>query len=215
MTMSFIEQIIEFINELIASLDSGVLFFGSVLDFIRYILDINFVAFLFYWILVFLRQTRAWQLMKGIVYILIFVAFCSIVGLDMVSFIFNRLLYVFAILFIVLFQPELRRVLETLGLRSSSISGLNFFKRNVDTDHAKLSSFINEICIACRDMSKTYTGALILIERTTKLDELLSQENVVRLDSAVTSSMLTSIFYKGLFQGTNILFVFYGFVEYL
>lgn len=197
MTMSFIEQIIEFINELIASLDSGVLFFGSVLDFIRYILDISFVAFLFYWILVFLRQTRAWQLMKGIVYILIFVAFCSIVGLDMVSFIFNRLLYVFAILFIVLFQPELRRVLETLGLRSSSISGLNFFKRNVDTDHAKLSSFINEICIACRDMSKTYTGALILIERTTKLDELLSQENVVRLDSAVTSSMLTSIFYKG------------------
>ncbi|MCR4688713.1 MAG: diadenylate cyclase [Saccharofermentans sp.] len=197
MSMSFIEQIIEFINELIASLDSGVLFFGSALDFVRYVIDIAFVSFLFYWLLVFLRQTRAWQLMKGILFILVFVLFCGLVGLDMVSYIFNRLLYVFAILFIVLFQPELRRVLETLGLRSSSISGFNFFRRNGDTDQAKLSSFIDEICVACKEMSKTYTGALILIERSTKLDELLSQENVVRLDSDVTSSMLTSIFYKG------------------
>ena len=197
MTTSFIEQIIEFINELVASLDDGVLFFGSVLDFIRYILDITFVTFLFYWILVFIRQTRAWQLIKGITYILIFVFFCSIVGLDMVSFIFNRLLYVFAILFIVLFQPELRRVLETLGLKTSAVTGLGMFRRNVDTDQTRLSSFINEICIACKEMSRTYTGALILIERNTRLDELLAQENVVRLDSAVTSSMLTSIFYKG------------------
>ena len=109
---SFITQIIEFINELIASLDNGVLFFGSPWDFIRYVLDIVLVTFLFYWVLLFIRQTRAWQLIKGIVFILLFVAFCGIIGLDMVGFIFNTFLYVFAILFVVLFQPELRRALE-------------------------------------------------------------------------------------------------------
>ncbi|MCR5615089.1 MAG: diadenylate cyclase [Saccharofermentans sp.] len=194
---SFIYQIIEFINELIASLDNGVLFFGSPWDFIRYVLDIIMVTFLFYWILLFIRQTRAWQLIKGIVLILFFVAFCGIIGLDMVGFIFNTFLYVFAILFIVLFQPELRRALETVGLRSSSLKFLDVLRHGEEDDRTRLTSFINEICTACGDMAKTYTGALILIERNTKLNELLTQENVVSLDSAVTSTMLTSIFYKG------------------
>ncbi len=194
---SFIYQIIEFINELIASLDNGVLFFGSPWDFIRYVLDIILVTFLFYWILLFIRQTRAWQLIKGIVLILLFVAFCGIIGLDMVGFIFNTFLYVFAILFIVLFQPELRRALETVGLRSSSFKFLDVLRHGEEDDRTRLTSFINEICMACGDMAKTYTGALILIERNTKLNELLTQENVVSLDSAVTSTMLTSIFYKG------------------
>ena len=61
----------------------------------------------------------------------------------------------------------------------------------------ELTTFIKEISSACKEMSRTYTGALILIERKTKLDELLSQENVVQFDSEVTSSVLQSIFYKG------------------
>ena len=194
---SFITQIIEFINELIASLDSGVLFFGSPWDFIRYVLDIILVTFLFYWVLLFIRQTRAWQLIKGIVLILLFVAFCGIIGLDMVGFIFNTFLYVFAILFVVLFQPELRRALETVGLRSSSLRFLEVLRHGEADDKSHLNTFIGEICKACTEMGKTDTGALILIERTTKLNELLTQENVVSLDSAVTSTMLTSIFYKG------------------
>ncbi len=194
---SFITQIIEFINELIASLDNGVLFFGSPWDFIRYILDIILVTFLFYWILLFIRQTRAWQLIKGIVLILVFVSFCGIIGLDMVGFIFNTFLYVFAIMFIVLFQPELRRALETVGLRSSSLRFLDVLRHGEEDDNARLNSFIGEISRACTEMGETYTGALILIERNTKLNELLTQENVVSLDSAVTSTMLTSIFYKG------------------
>lgn len=195
---TFIKQIVEFVNELIASLDSGVLFFGSPWDFVRYLLDIILVTFLFYWILLFVRQTRAWQLIKGIVFILLFVAVCGLIGLDMVGYIFNKFLYVFAILFIVLFQPELRRVLETVGLRSeSSVKMFGSIKRSEDDDHVKLSTFINEICLACKEMSRSYTGALILIERNTRLDELLVQENVVKLDAAVTSTMLQSIFYKG------------------
>ena len=193
---TFISQIIEFISELFNSLKSGTLFFGSFWDFIRYTADILLVTFLFYTILLFIRQTRAWQLIKGIVLILIFVSFCGVMGLDMVGFIFNRMLYVVAILFVVLFQPELRRALETVGLRTSS-RFTDPFKHQEKLNSTELSAFINEICLACKEMGRSYTGALILIERKTKLDELLSQENVVRFDSSVTSSVLQSIFYKG------------------
>ena len=193
---AFISQIYEFINELIKSLDSGTLFFGSFWDFIRYAADILLVTFLFYTILLFIRQTRAWQLIKGIVLILIFVMFCGVIGLDMVGFIFNRMLYVVAILFVVLFQPELRRALETVGLRTSS-RFTDPFRHQEKLNSTELSAFINEICIACKEMGRSYTGALILIERKTKLDELLSQENVVQFYSSVTSSVLQSIFYKG------------------
>ncbi len=193
---SFISQIFEFLGELFNSLDKGTLFFGSVWDFIRYAVDIVLVTFLFYTLLMFIRQTRAWQLIKGIVLILVFVAFCGIVGLDMVGFLFNRLLYIVAILFVVLFQPELRRALETVGLRTSSATSPFRHSESVMTKE-ELNAFIKEISSACKEMSRTYTGALILIERHTRLDELLSQENVVTFDSEVTSSVLQSIFYKG------------------
>lgn len=193
---SIISQIFEFLGELFNSLDKGTLFFGSVWDFIRYAIDIALVTFLFYTLLMFIRQTRAWQLIKGIVLILVFVAFCGIVGLDMVGFLFNRLLYVVAILFVVLFQPELRRALETVGLRTSNAANPFRHSESLMTDD-ELNSFIKEISSACKEMSRTYTGALILIERHTRLDELLSQENVVTFDAEVTSSVLQSIFYKG------------------
>jgi len=195
-TTSFISQIFEFLGELFNSLDKGTLFFGSVWDFIRYAVDIVLVTFLFYTLLMFIRQTRAWQLIKGIVLILVFVAFCGVVGLDMVGFLFNRLLYIVAVLFVVLFQPELRRALETVGLRTSSAT--NPFRHSESVlSKEELNTFIKEISSACKEMSRTYTGALILIERHTRLDELLSQENAVSFDSEVTSSVLQSIFYKG------------------
>lgn len=191
-----IAQVIDFIVEMLSSLSSGSIFFGSTVDVIRYAIDIFLVAALFYWILLFVKQSRAWQLIKGIVLILLFVLLCDLFGLEMIGFIFNRLLYVIAILFIVLFQPELRRVIETVGLKSFG-SLRSLFTSEESTEAALSANFIHEIGSACRDMSSTYTGALILIERKTRLDELLTQENVVKFDSTVTSSVLQSVFYKG------------------
>ena len=193
---SLFTQIVNFLNELIRSFNGGSLFFGSGTDLIRYIADIIIVSFVFYWILRFLRESRAWQLIKGLILISLFVIVCSVFGLEMVGFIYNRFLYVFAFLFIVLFQPELRRALEVVGLKSWK-SMRYIFGSNTMEDKTSLSSFINELCTACREMAKTYTGALILIERTTRLDELLTQENVVKFDSTVSSSVIQSIFYKG------------------
>jgi len=192
---SVFSQLIEFFRELVASLGDGYLFFGSPWDIVRSLIDIAFVTFLFYWILLFIRQTRAWQLIKGILLVLAGVLVCSLLGLQMVSFLFNRLLYVFAFFFIILFQPEFRRVLETVGLRSGSIK--NIFRGSSDEDNKVISSLVHEVCFACKEMCKTCTGALILIERNTRLDELLTQENVVKFDSTVTNSVLQSVFYKG------------------
>ena len=161
---SVISQIFEFLGELFKSLGEGTLFFGSFWDFIRYAIDIALVTFLFYTLLMFIRQTRAWQLIKGIVFVLIFVAFCGLVGLDMVGFLFNRVLYIVAILFVVLFQPELRRALETVGLRTSNAANPFRHSESVMT-REELTTFIKEISSACKEMSRTYTGALILIER--------------------------------------------------
>ena len=195
-SFSIVDDIFEFITELIKSLKDGYLFFGSKWDLIRYAADIIIVSFLLYWTLLFIRQTRAWQLIKGIILILMFVVVCGLFGLDMVGFLFNKLLYVFAILFIVIFQPELRRALETVGIRSfGSVKSL--LASDEADDKTAATSLVNEICLACREMSRTYTGALILIERSTRLEELLEQENVVKFDSTVTNSVLQSIFYKG------------------
>ncbi len=190
------EQIINFISELIQSLSDGYLFFGSAWDLVRYAADIVLVAVLFYWTMRFLRQTRAWQLIKGVVLIILFVMLCGLLGLEVINFLFNKLLYVIAILFIVIFQPELRRALETVGLKTFG-SFKNIFSGNTVEESAQASSLVHEISSACMEMASTYTGALILIERTTRLDELLTQENVVKFDSTVTNSVLQSIFYKG------------------
>lgn len=190
------ENFTDFIREVFSSLDSGYMFFGGPLDLVRYVIDILLVTFVLYSILRIIRDTRAWQLLKGVLLIMAFVLVCSFLGLEMVGFIFNRLLYIIAILFVVIFQPELRHALETVGLKSFS-SFSNVILNEDSDEQLKYVSMVDEIVKACTEMSKTYTGAIMLLERSTKLSELLKQENVVRLDSSVTNSMLQSIFYKG------------------
>lgn len=190
------DKLTAFVREIFSSLDSGYMFFGSPLDLIRYVIDIVLVTIVIYNILRLIRGTRAWQLLKGLLLILVFVLFCSFLGLEMVGFIFNKLLYIVAILFVVIFQPELRHALETVGLKSFSSFSSVLVSDDSD-EQLRYVSMVDEIVKACTEMASTYTGALILLERNTKLGELLKQENVVRLDSSVTNSMLQSIFYKG------------------
>ena len=164
------ENFTDFIREVFSSLDSGYMFFGGPLDLVRYVIDILLVTFVLYSILRI---------------ILAFVLVCSFLGLEMVGFIFNKLLYIIAILFVVIFQPELRHALETVGLKSFS-SFSNVILNDDSDEQLKYVSMVDEIVKACTEMSKTYTGAIMLLERSTKLS-----------DSSVTNSMLQSIFYKG------------------
>ncbi|NLW89569.1 MAG: TIGR00159 family protein [Clostridiaceae bacterium] len=196
MNKGLIDQIVNFVREIFAGLDSGYLFFGGPVDIVRYVFDIILITFVVYQLLKLLRQTRAWQLLQGLFLIVLFTMVCSILGLEMVGFIFDNILYVVAIAFVIIFQPELRKALETVGLKSFSTFS-NALSSEYQEGADNISLMIENIVGACSEMSKSYTGALIIIERNSKLSELLEQENAVNLDSSVTKEMLTSIFYKG------------------
>jgi len=189
-------DIINFVREIFSGLSSGILFFGGPTDIFRYVADILLVAVLLYNLIRILRETRAWQLLKGVLLIVILAMFCSLLGLEMVGFLFNKILYIVALAFVVIFQPELRRALETVGLKSFTSFSNAFSTEYQDPQHL-LQRMIDEMVNACVKMSKTYTGALIIFERNSKLSELVEQENAVKLDSSVTDTMLQSIFYKG------------------
>lgn len=189
-------EIIEFVREIFAGFNSGILFFGGPIDIFRYVVDILLIAFLIYNLIRILRETRAWQLLKGVLLIVIIAMVCSLLGLEMVGFIFNKILYIVALAFVVIFQPELRRALETVGLKSFSTFSNAFSSDEQDPQHS-LARMIDQVVDACVKMGKAYTGALIIFERNSKLSELVEQENAVKLDSSVTDTMLQSIFYKG------------------
>lgn len=196
MNDGIIAKIIDFIREIFAGLDSGYLFFGGPADITRYVFDILLITFVLYQALKLLRETRAWQLLQGLFLIVIFTMVCSLLGLEMVGFLFDNILYVVAIAFVVIFQPELRRALETVGLKSFSTFSNAFSPDYLDA-HNNVSVMLDQVVMACSEMARTFTGALIIIERNSKLGELIEHENVVQLDSSVTNSILQSIFYKG------------------
>lgn len=189
-------EVVDFIREIFAGFNSGILFFGGPIDIFRYVVDILLIAVLFYNLIRVLRETRAWQLLKGVLLIVIIAMVCSLLGLQMVGFIFNKIMYIVALAFVVIFQPELRRALETVGLKSFT-SFSNAFSSDYQDPQHSLSRMLDQVVDACIKMGKSYTGALIIFERNSKLSELVEQENAVKLDSSVTDTMLQSIFYKG------------------
>ncbi len=181
-----------FFNELFYSLSDGLLFLGGPLDIAIALLDIAITALVVYFILLLLRDSRAWQLLRGIILIVAFALVSSAVGLNTIGFMLNRTISILAIAIIVLFQPELRRTLETVG-RNRLMYGVG---NGFATDSA-LHRMIEDIVKACEWMSNSQTGALIVIERGTRLGELCEQENAVRIDAIVSSSLLRQIFYVG------------------
>lgn len=192
MPSSLFSKIGEFFNELRYSLSDGLLFLGGPLDLVIALFDIAITALVLYFILLLLRDSRAWQLLRGIILIVIFALAASAIGLNTIGFMLNRTISILAIAIIVIFQPELRRTLEAVGRNRLSYGSWDVF-----TDGASAHQMIEAIVNACEWMSEAGTGALIIIERDTRLGELHEQENAVRLDANVTSTLLRQIFYSG------------------
>lgn len=153
------------------------------------IIDILIVAFLIYKALGFIRETRAQQLVKGLVLVLIAFLVSETLNLSLLNWLLRSLITVGLIAIIVLFQPEIRRGLETIG-RRGIIS--NQF-RNVSKDEALTA--IHSIVDACEEFSATRTGALIAIERTTMLNDII--ETGVVIDADISLRLLGNLFYEG------------------
>lgn len=151
------------------------------------VVDILVVAYIFYKGYMLIKETRAEQLLKGILLILILIPISYILRLDMLNFILSRTITIGVLSIIIIFQPEIRRVLEHLG-RSA------FDDFHVLQDDEKLDEVITELVIAVENMAAVKTGALIAIEQGTGLGEVSTTG--VQLDAMVSSALLENIFEK-------------------
>jgi uncharacterized protein (TIGR00159 family) len=187
----------QFARNLLSEFTSGLLFFGGPIDVLVAVLDVLATSFVVYYVLKILRDTRAWQLLKGLAMIIGFAIICSLAGLTTVGFLLNNTISVFAIAFVVIFQPELRRALETVGRNSFSMLSSALVVDDQAQGTGSAHHLIESIVRACDQMARTRTGALIILERQTRLGEFIEQENAVPLDANVSATMLQQIFYKG------------------
>ena len=149
------------------------------------ILDILVVSYIFYKGYMLIKETRAEQLLKGIVLIIILIPISYLLKLDMLYFILNKTLTIGVLFVIIIFQPEIRRALEHLGRNAFDDKHYQNQKENLDIT-------INEIAIAIQNLAESKTGALIVIEQSTGLNELIGAGTL--LDANVTANLLENIF---------------------
>lgn len=168
----------------------------SVIPMIRLtnIFEILIISVLIYYILIWIRDTRAWTLLKGILVIFAFVLVAYVFQMSTILWLFQNLISVTIISIFVLFQPELRRALEQLGRKNLLSSVFNLSSgAAVDEQAAKvIEKTKSEIIKACVEMSKARTGALIVIEQEVRLREY--ERTGIFLDSMVSSQLLMNIF---------------------
>lgn len=166
-----------------------VLFFSSD-NFIFAVIDILIVTFIVYKIIQFMRQTRAEQLIKGIVIFFAVYFIAQLLHLNALKWMVSIVTVNFLVVVVILFQPELRGILEKLG--RSGITSFTIAK-NSDKNTDVLDT-IENICSAADSMQKTKTGALIIIERKTMLNEIAHTGTVI--DAKVSVNLLNNIFFK-------------------
>ncbi|HOO25103.1 MAG TPA: diadenylate cyclase CdaA [Clostridiales bacterium] len=182
--MPLIENIVDFWRRLI-----------SIFSTFRFVdlLDILLVALVLFSLIKLIRDTRAFQLAKG--FALLGIAYLLILTLKMQAsaFIFQKLISDFIILIIILFQPEIRHALESVG--GSKLSRINpFGSRGGDSEARDIvKSAINEVSKACSDLSKKRTGAIIVFENKTLLGDVVATGTPI--DATTTRELIGNIFF--------------------
>ena len=150
------------------------------------LVDIAIVAYLIYRILWLISGTRAEQLLRGILLLLVFSVLASFLNLAMVTWLVEKLWIVFAITLPIVFQPELRRFLEQIGRGS-------FFSGHIGLNPEALHYVLAEVSQAAGILSRNRMGALIVLARETGIGEYAASG--VLVDAAVTSSLLVNVFW--------------------
>ncbi len=150
------------------------------------ILEILIVAFLLYYVLVWMKNTRAWQLLKGLIMICAFLVVAYLLDMSTIMWMSRNILGFAVTAIIVVMQPELRHALEELGKKA-------FIPTPGSRDQGRFAEkTINEISKACVEMGKVKTGALIVIEQNETLKDY--ERTGIEVDGLVTSQLLINIF---------------------
>ena len=145
------------------------------------IFDMIFLSAILFIIIKLMRETRAEQLIKGIVFFAIILFILQQAGFKVMGIIAETFFNIGILAIIVMFQPELRRILERVG-RAKMAKRLPFLEGNVSGDDTKTGAVINSIAKACENLSRTMTGALIVIERQTKLGEQIDTGTIINAE---------------------------------
>ena len=155
------------------------------------IIEIGLISFFVYQFMAWIKFTRAYTLLKGILIVLGFILIAYIFKMNTILWIFRNLANVLVIGVIVIFQPELRRALEQLG-QKKIVSTIIPFDTGKEVQEHFNDKTINELVKACFDMGEVKTGALIVIEEEIRLDEYV--RTGINIDGILTSQLLINIF---------------------
>ena len=152
----------------------------SVLSYITLIdiFDIIFLSVIMFFCIKLMRETRAEQLIKGIVFLSVLLFFLEQLQFKVMGIIAQTFFNIGILAIIVMFQPELRRILERVG-RTKMSKRLPFLEAVSDEENKKNTVVINSIAKACENLSRSMTGALIVIERQTKLGEQIETGTLI------------------------------------
>ena len=159
----------------------------SVID----ILEIVILAFVIYHVALWIKNTRAWMLLKGIIVLLACYVIAYILRMNVIVWIFERTISIGITALMIVFQPELRRALEELG-QKKIVSTLIPFDDTRNQNERFSERSINEIVKATVEMAKAKTGALIIMEKDIDLSEY--ERTGIELDSTISSQLLVNIF---------------------
>ncbi len=154
------------------------------------IIDILVIAYIVYQSVKFLRDSRAWQLVKGLLILLVvylFATWFELVTLKWVLTIVGESLLVVAV---IVFQPEIRRILENVGRSNLRKIGKN---QLIDSERESKEKYIGSICKAVGNMHENKTGALIVFERETPLGEIINTGTMV--DAVISDELVQNIFF--------------------
>ncbi len=156
------------------------------------IVEIIILSILFYHILLWMKNTRAWMLFKGILVILVAAFIASVFNLTTILWLLNKTLSVGIIAVIVVFQPELRKALEQLGKKNIFGELFSFDDEKKKNDGKFSDRTINELVKATFELARTKTGALMVIEGEINLEEYI--RTGINIDSAISNQLLINIF---------------------
>ncbi len=151
------------------------------------ILDLVIVAYILYKFIIYAKKSRMWQLLKGILFILIITAISEALQLKILNFILTAFMPYGVIALIVIFAPELRRMLEQLGTNKIT----RYFGIDKDLE-IKTKEDVYKIVIAATELAKTKIGGLIVIERDIKINDII--DSGVKIDSEVSPQLIVNLF---------------------
>ncbi|MBO8171482.1 MAG: TIGR00159 family protein [Bacillaceae bacterium] len=158
---------------------------GNFTQYVSVIIDILLVSYVIYKLIMLLRGTRAIQLLKGIMVIVVAWLASTFLELRTLQWLMSQAFTYGVLAIIIIFQPELRRALEQLGRG-------RFFSRTGSVDEQAVSRLVNEVNKAAQYMAKRRIGGLIVIERNTGLSDYI--ETGTEIEGKVSSELLINIF---------------------